>query len=259
MGIFKFGYDKPGSGISKDEPRKKGVSLFFEILLREFINLLKVNLLFCACMLPSVVLFIIGLFGYIPYYAFALSLIAALPIGGAICATMFCLTRMLCDDPLFLWYEFRRKFKENVKQTAILGIITTGFIYAQTYLWVSVIFYDVKIGLLSALLDIASIFVYSMIAPYVFIQASYIELTMLQIVKNSVLIAVANMRRSIFGALSGSVVWVAYIVFLPVSLLFIPLVLLIGFSFSWLLNLMWIWPTVDKQFGIEEKLRLKRS
>ena len=32
MGIFGGGYDKPGKGVDKNEPKKKGFFLFFDIL-----------------------------------------------------------------------------------------------------------------------------------------------------------------------------------------------------------------------------------
>ena len=31
MGIFGGGYDKPGKGVDKNEPKKKGFFLFFDI------------------------------------------------------------------------------------------------------------------------------------------------------------------------------------------------------------------------------------
>jgi hypothetical protein len=49
--------------------------------------------------------------------------------------------------------------------------------------------------------------------------------------------------------------WVAFVFFLPDSLLLAPLILLVGFSISWLICLMWVWPPVDRQFKIGESLR----
>ena len=61
MGLF-FNYDKPGPGVEKDAPRKKGVFLFFELLGRNFRKLVLANMLYFAVSLPvSVLYFIISL------------------------------------------------------------------------------------------------------------------------------------------------------------------------------------------------------
>ena len=61
MGLF-FNYDKPGPGVEKDAPRKKGAFLFFELLGRNFRKLVLANMLYFAVSLPvSVLYFIISL------------------------------------------------------------------------------------------------------------------------------------------------------------------------------------------------------
>ena len=45
MGLF-FNYDKPGPGIDKNAPKKKGIFLFLELLGRNLSNLLLSNMLY---------------------------------------------------------------------------------------------------------------------------------------------------------------------------------------------------------------------
>ena len=45
MGIFGGGYDKPGKGVDKNEPKKKGFFLFFDIVIRKFTKFLGANCL----------------------------------------------------------------------------------------------------------------------------------------------------------------------------------------------------------------------
>jgi len=45
---------KEGRGISKDAPKKQGIALFAEILLREWWEMVKLNLLFVLASLPLV-------------------------------------------------------------------------------------------------------------------------------------------------------------------------------------------------------------
>lgn len=57
MGLFGFGnYDKPGPGVSKDEPPKAAPIRFFEIFARKFSKLVQLNLIF---ILPTIVAFIL--------------------------------------------------------------------------------------------------------------------------------------------------------------------------------------------------------
>ena len=46
MGIFGGGYDKPGKGVYKNEPKKKGFFLFFDIVIRKFTKFLGANCLY---------------------------------------------------------------------------------------------------------------------------------------------------------------------------------------------------------------------
>jgi len=61
------------------------------------------------------------------------------------------------------------------------------------------------------------------------------------------------------GAFAGGVIWIAFVLFFPGSMFLVPLYVLIGFSLSWLLCLMWVWPPADKQFSIEETLRKRQD
>ena len=59
--------------------------------------------------------------------------------------------------------------------------------------------------------------------------------------------------------LCASFVWFALALFLPVSLVLVPGVILFGFSLSLLANLVFIWPIVDMQFGISDELKARRA
>ena len=52
MGLFSFNYAKPGPGVDKNAPKKKGFFLYFEIFRRKFFKLLQANMLYFLCSLP---------------------------------------------------------------------------------------------------------------------------------------------------------------------------------------------------------------
>lgn len=229
------------------------VRRFGSILAGNFWDLVKLNLLFCLSGLLSAALFFFGISGVLGGFAFILALAAAFPVGGACSACLFGISKMLRGDPGYLWYDFKRKFRENMKQAAAPGILCTAFVYAEILLGRNVL-----LGGASAAWIIAGLIpfvVFGMVTPYLFLQIAYIELKISQILKNSLIIAFAHTGRSLVGALMGGAIWAVYVVFLPGSLVFTPLLLIIGFSVPWLLNLVWVWPPLDKQFAIAETLR----
>ena len=224
-----------------------------------FRDLIKLNLLFCCCAVPSAAAAIAGFFGFLTGFMYLLTLILAFPIGGALTANAFCITKMLRDEPGYVWYDFKRKFLENYKQAAAPGILSAAYIYAQIFLWAPQITGEAVPEFFLMVMGFIFLLLFGMVVPYVFLQIAYIDLKILQILKNSVLISFMNAPRSLMGAITGGAVWAAFVFFLPQSLLTVPLIILIGFSFSWLLNLIWIWPPVNKQFKIDETLRDRRE
>jgi len=259
MNLFGNRYSKPGPGVSKDEPRKKGVRRFLEVFSRDFRDIVKLNLLFCVCAAPTVILFILGLLGFYSPVALVLSILAAFPVGGAITANMYCISKMLYDEPGFLWHDFKRKFLENIKQAAAPGMLSTAFVYSQIFLWTPLMIDETGMDTVWGVLGIALLLFFSMVSPYVFIQIAYVDLKMFPLIKNSILLAISNVPRSFMGFLTGGIVWFVFILFFPVSLVFSPLILLFGFTMSWLLCLMWIWPFFNKHFAVEETLTGRKA
>ena len=258
MGFFRINYNKPGPGVQKDEPRKKGFKRFIEVFFRDFMDLVKLNLLFTICVIPTIGFFIFGLAG--SFIAIVLSLLAAYPVGGAAVAYVFYITKMLRDDPSYVWYDFKRKFIENHKQASLVGILCTAFVYAQIYsLWGFLIVEGQGFDLIWFVVTLLATLLFWMIVPYVFMHFGYIDLKPLQILKNSILMSLGYIPRSFMGAITSSVIWVLAALYFPVSMLFVPLIALIGVSLSILLCLMWVWPPFESYFKIEETLMQRQE
>jgi Protein of unknown function, DUF624. len=218
-----------------------------------FWNLIKLNLLFCLFALPSGLFFMLGVVTPLGIIATVLSLFAALPIGGAYCACLFCLSKMIRRDPGYLWYDFKRKYKENYKQAAVPGILCTLFVYVQLFLWVGVI--NNGMNVVWVLAGLVPLIIFGMVVPYIFLQISYIELGTASILKNSLILSFGHIGRSFVSSLANGAIWVVFALFFPESLPYSPLLLVFGFSVSWFLSLMCIWSPVNKQHAIEETLR----
>ncbi|MDR2590770.1 MAG: DUF624 domain-containing protein [Oscillospiraceae bacterium] len=261
MPIFSRNFNRPGPGVPKDAPRKKGVARFFELLFRDFFDLVKLNLLFSIILLPSLTLFVLnimGVFGAFSLFVLLLSLVLAYPIGGALTAYVYYITKMMRDDPSYVWYEFKRKFKENHKQAAVSGLVCMVFIYTQIFVWATFYIATTEGGTIDLFLLLSSVialFFFTMIAPYVFMQFSYLELSSLKVFRNSVMLTFAYLPRSFMGAVQGLIIWIIFALQMPYSIMMLPFVFLVFISLSMLLGLSWVWKPFNEQFEIEETLK----
>jgi len=259
MGLFSRNFNKPGPGVRKDEPRKKGFKRFIELLFRDLGDLVKLNLLFCICAAPTFAAFIAAILGYYTLISITLSLFLAFPVGGAMVAYVYYITKMMRDDPSYVWYEFKRKFLENFKQSAPVGMLCTAFIYAQVLLWDSLIFNEAGSDLLWFLIALISLLLFGMITPYIFMHFAYIDLGTFRILKNSVLMSFGYLPRSFMGSLLGGILWILFVLFIPDSILLFPLMILLGISLSLLMCLSWVWKPFNEYFKVEETLITKEK
>ena len=261
MGIFKHNDNKPIPSYKKAGPRKRGSSRFFEILVRDFWDLIKLNLMFCICILPTISLFLLGLFGIYPIIiTIVLSILTAFPLGGAITAYLFRITMMLRDEHSGgVWRECKRKFVENFKQAAPTGMVCTAIIYAQIMLWGFLLQGESGHEFIWVFVTFLTMLIFFMITPYLFMQFAYINLNTFQIIKNSIILAFSSILRNLMGAIFGCLMWVLFALYFPISMRMFPVVFIIGISISMLLCLMWVWPPFDKTFKIEETLTQKEQ
>lgn len=213
------------------------------------------NLMYMFFMAVPLFFFISAMIGTLPELVIIFSLITAIPIGGVYCTIVYCITRMLRDDPEYVWYDIKRKFPAYFKQGIIPGVLYTAYLLYQVVVIFNLISPEPQFGLLNFILVVFSLTVISMVAPYVFLQIAYVDLNLFQIVKNSLILSLANLPRSFMGAVLGNLVWLLFWLLIPISFFAVPIMLFFAFSVSWLICLMWVWPRVNKQFEIEETLK----
>lgn len=198
MPFFSPNFEKPGPGIDKDAPPKKGLALFFEILIREFWQLIKLNLIFLLACIPIVT------------------------IGAALAGLSKSTTKMVRDVPNDVWYDFKTGFKENWKPATLCGLVglllLVGgfcgfFLYAEHLILQTVS--------LIALLLLASVWV------YVYPMLTSTTLTLSELVRNALLLSIALFYFSLPAAIL-CLLWLgAQLVFFPLS---VPVTLFFGFS-----------------------------
>ncbi|MBQ8610240.1 MAG: YesL family protein [Oscillospiraceae bacterium] len=123
MALFRFGFDKPGPGVEKDTPPKKGLARWWEVLVRDFFAILLGNMALIICGLPlavSVLVFWTSSVKGAPWMpALLLNLLFAVPVGPALAAVHHLTLRMCRDIPFFAWHEFKKAYRQNFKQGSI--------------------------------------------------------------------------------------------------------------------------------------------
>ena len=162
MGLF-FNYNKPGPGVDKNAPKKKGIFRYFEIFGRKLGKLIQLNMLYFLCSLPMLLVCyfyfaptIIDMFQrvaatesgisqdtVITYQAMITLLLTVLSVtvlgsGPASAAAAYIERCFVREQHVWLISDFFAKYKENFKQgiiVSVVGIIVsvTGFFSIRFY------------------------------------------------------------------------------------------------------------------------------
>lgn len=226
MSFLGFGsnFNRPGPGIPKDAPKKKGSALFFEILGREFWSLLTLNLIYLLACLPIVT------------------------IGPATVALSRVTATMVRDKNVYPWRDFWDAFRKNLKQGFLFGIPATLFTFAA--IWLNI---NIMLGA-GTLFYTAFIFLWTFLGValccYLFPMAAYIDLPTLPLAKNAVFLVILGRFRTIGAVAAPIAATVLAVAFYPFSPIFMAL--LGFFAFLSLFNSFLIWHVIE-EFVINRK------
>ena len=255
MGLFHPNYNAPGPGVRKDEPRKKGAARFFEILGRDSGDLFKANLLCSICFVPAVALIFLGILGQAVLVSAAGGILGGILLGPCYAGLHDTILRALRDEPGYWWHTYKKAFRHNWKQSLIPGAIL-GFLLASQIFMSYFLLLGGQLDVASAVLICMSVLLTAMIFPFLFSQMVLMELSLPQLFRNSLFLALSHAPRCICAALVQIVYWVLILSFLPYTALW---VLLFGFALIELITLMIIYPVLDKCFNLEERFRQQQA
>lgn len=214
--MFSRNFNKPGPGIDKNQVRKEGFALFWEIITREFWTLLAINLAFIVTCIPIVT------------------------IGPSVCALNYICAKIMRDEPLDGLSDYKRGFMINLKQGIPLGIIV-GFIFFS--LGYSFLFYKEAIGYFAYII-LFLLLVFSIANVYIFLLCSSITLPIRAIFQNSFLLfgisPVPTLKA--FG-INFIIAFISLYYSNELSGFFY---MLIGFSLTILINSFFAYPQIEK-------------
>lgn len=219
MRLFFFDYNREGPGVSKDAPPKEGIALFWDIFLREFTSLFKLNLLFIITCIPIVT------------------------IGPAIGAMTAVTIKMVQDKPSDLYYDFKEAIKKNWKSSFVIFIFQIIFVVILSK---SLIFCIRSEGLIYniiiSILVIAGI-LFGIWSIYIYPMSVSVNLTLREMFKNSFLLSIIYVKYSIITLIICMGLLEASAVFFPFNLLAI---LFCTFSFVSFFSSFCAWSGIKK-------------
>jgi len=220
MGFFNF--EKEGPGVSKNGPKKKGLFLFFELLGRKIGKFCEINMLYFLVSLPMIIIsfFAAGFFmrygltilqrdigdpNYFTQVCLFVAFMFVVIIGsGPASASLAYFNRCAVrEEATFLFADFKEQFKKNFIQGMIVGVINTVVIFVmifamEFYIQLSVL-YPAYSDFCSAgiIIMLAACVVFSSAMLYIYQLMVTFENSVLQLYKNSLILALMNMPMNI--------------------------------------------------------------
>lgn len=256
MGLF-FSSDRftrPGPGVRPDAPRKKGVARLAEIMGRDMWNFFRAGFLafLAACLLLSVC--------FLPLKrtrccscCWPVSS-AALIAGPELSAMADTVLRSLRDEPGYWWETYRRVWKRNARESLVPGILTGLVLSIQifTLFHMSVISADIVTWVLLILSFVVTLGLESYIWP----QIALLNLPLYGILKNSLLLFLGYLPRSLGAIAIKAVYWGAILLFFPLTTIILPFT---NFWLPMLPALLCIYQPLNKCFTIESTINKMRE
>ncbi|HBF28396.1 YesL family protein [Rhizobium sp.] len=109
MNWLRARFEREGPGIPKDAPKKRGIALFGQIIVREAWDLFKLNLMIVVFSLP----------------------IITIPATHA-AATRICIS-MVRDENIYLWRDFWQAFRRYFKAATAWGLVSAAVLGLSGY------------------------------------------------------------------------------------------------------------------------------
>ena len=254
MGFLFSDYNKPGSGVDPDEPRKKGIARLWEIFERDHWFIMLTGLLAFVGMIP----FIIGIFAAYHTHSLLVMLLSGL-VGGMAAAPGICgladvLLRCLRDEPGFWWYRYRMAMKRNWKGSLLPGALFGVVFSVQCFTLLH--FPQSGSGLGMLLCQTVSMLVSMCLFLYVLMQTALMELPLSKMLKNSIWLSIQYLLKTLGASIVQLVYWILIVLFFPMTA---TIILFTSIWLPLLIAFVILYPVVDEAFQIEKRLQKEQE
>ncbi len=249
--LFDRHYDKAGPGVAEGEPRKKGAARFFEVLFRDFGSYWKAGLLALLCLLPGATGVMLGFAGAGLLVVLLSGLIGGMIAAPCIVGLFDTVVRSLRDEPGYWWHTYKMAVKRSAKASLLPGALSGLFVSASILL-LYMLLNAASASLPGWLLAIAYLLLTAGALPYLWIQVALLDLSPLQLFKNTFSLWFAYFPRTLLAAAFEIAYWLLIFLFFPYT------ELVLVFTSLWLPALLAafaIYIPVEKAFNIEQTVR----
>lgn len=255
MSFFNDFYTKPGPGIPKDMPSKKGIKLYFEIFLRHFWDLLKLNFIYVIFSIPMAVLCYVSInyfdiFSlkeitsangwYATYNVFMLFVVTVIVIicgsGPASAAMSYIMNCYINEKPTFLWLDFKEFFGEKLKQGILISVadillITILMPFALRFYYIYYLNTMNNLFFIVFLLILIATVIYVIMHIYLYHFMMNYDIKLYDVLKNSLIMTLAYMPQNLILILLQSII--VFMLFSSYNVIFITL-MIIFFLFAFM-------------------------
>lgn len=261
MGIFSSMYTKEGPGVPKNAPQKKGFKRFFEIFGRDHGMLWRTGMLVSLCFLPCILFVIFGFIGR-QYLGFLLIgavgyLLSSLLVGPALCGMFSIVVTCVRDEPCYMMHVFKKAWKDNRKQAIPAGVLQMLLLGSEIFMAIYYLTSGENNYMMMALVFFC-LLVVTTCSMLVFLQMLFLNLSMLGILKNSLLMMFGFAKRTLPAGVITLFFYSAAVLLIPWPIL--TLLFFLGIpAFVCVIQVMWLWPTMEKAFQISERQAEKKT
>lgn len=243
---------KAGPGVDENEPRKKGIRRFLELLGRDGSAYLRANLVCMLAFLPGTVAVCYGVYsGSIGFVLFAGAL-GGIPAGIALQGMYDTVLRTLRDEANFWWPTWRRAVRASLRLSIPTGALLGATLGMAGFLYYWKLRGAAAQGIAEWWAPALYLLVFAMLFSSLLPQLALLDVSFLQLLKNSLLFMLGALPRVLAAALIAILYWGATLTLFPYSLLFLPL---FGFWLVTLLSCMLVYPPLDAAYQVEKTLR----
>lgn len=251
--FFQPNYNAPGPGVEKDTPRKKGLARLIELVARDIGPYWKAGML--------------ALVGFVPGFAIAGAglLLRNFPLvlagglaGGAIAGPGLAglydtVARTLRDEPGYWWHTYRRAFRANARAAVLPGALL-GFLLSSLFLCVALL--PAQAGPLAWATVMLCVFLLFGAGSFFWLQLVLMQLRLPDALKNSLLLGIGYLPRTLLAALVQLVYWGAAVLYFPIS---VPILLLTNAWVPTVIAALAVYQPLEATFRIEAQLAEKQD
>ena len=213
---------------------KKGLARLCELIIRDFWNFFRANLILFLSICPGMLLIMWGTWGQ----SLPVTLVGGIILGllgtPFICCLFDTLLRSLRDEAGFWSLQYKRALKQNWKVALLPGIVF-GVILAVWIFEMNLLIKQENMSGLALIVMLEVIFFLAGIFNYVFSQIALVSVSASKLYVNSVRLFIGALPNSVAAAIVQLVYWGCFWMFLPKT---VPFLMISGFWFPNLLALM---------------------